>query len=148
MFLACASACAHAVIEGTHVRDTADNRGVYKVLAEVISALEGRDLPKLLSHISTRYFEDNGTPDPHDDYGYAELQERLLKDSLNPAKEFYIAVQVHDIQVNGDYGFADIRYSTRTRLDFPSGRLWDNHRDFDRIEFVRENHVWRVVSGL
>jgi hypothetical protein len=101
-----------------------------------------------LSIVSTSYFEDNGTPDPRDDYGYTELSTRILPDSLAVAKEMHVSFVVHEIVVTGEHAHADIRYNSRARLELPSGTLWDSHREFNRVVFARENHAWRIVSGL
>ncbi len=141
-------ACAHGYIAGTAIADTANNREIYQLVGHVRQALQERDAPALLAMVSSRYFEDNGTVDPRDDYGYVELKEKLLKDSLDTAKEVYISFDVHEIVVEGNYAYADVRYSSRTRLDLPAGRLWDTHGDFDRIEFAREGNTWKIMSGL
>jgi hypothetical protein len=60
----------------------------------------------------------------------------------------HVSFVVHDIVVTGEHAHADIRYSSRARLDLPSGTLWDSHREFNRVVFARENDAWRIVSGL
>lgn len=142
------TSCAHATIAGTQVQDTAANRQVYATLMQAREALERRDAEALLALISPRYFEDNGTPDPHDDYGYLELREKLVGQALKTAQDVSVSMQVYDIAVDGDHAWADLRYTSRVRLELPGGRLWDSHRDFDRIEFVRENGRWCIVRGL
>jgi hypothetical protein len=140
--------CRHGYLPGTQVVDTPDNRTLYQMLGRIREAFQERDAVTLLEMVSPRYFEDNGTVDPRDDYGYTELKERLLKDSMDTAKEVYVSFEVHEIGVSGDRAYADIRYNSRTRLELPAGRLWDTHGDFDRIEFAREDNVWKIVSGL
>jgi hypothetical protein len=148
VFLLALSSCLHGYIAGTAVVDTPSNREVYQIIHRARQALQERDAATLLSLISTRYFEDNGTVDPRDDYGYTELKERLLKDSMDTAKEVYVSFDVHEIVAHGDYAYADVRYTSRTRLDLPAGRLWDTHGDFDRIELRREDQSWKIISGL
>lgn len=148
LVLALATGCAHANLPGTQIRDTQITREIYQTLVEVKEALETRDADKLIAHVSRSYFEDNGTPDPKDDYGFLELRESLLADALGTAKDLSLSVQIYDIEVDGDRAWADLRYMSRARLEFPSGRLWDSHRDFDRIEFLREDGQWLIVRGL
>ena len=140
--------CAHATIPGTQVSDTPPNREIYSALKEVKIALESRDADRLLALVSPHYFEDNGTPDSKDDYGFLELRESLIKEALETAKDISLSVQLYDIEVDGEHAWADLRYTSRARLELPSGRLWDSHRDFDRIEFVREDGRWLIVRGL
>ena len=140
--------CAHTYLPGTQILDQPDTRAVFDLVLKIREAFEQKSVDTLLAMISTTYFEDNGTPDPHDDYGYTELKEKLLTESMALAKEVYLSFEVHDVMVDGDRAYADVRYATRTRLDFPSGRLWDTHRDFNRINFAREAGVWKVIGGL
>ena len=143
-----AAGCGHAFIEGTTIRDTDANREIYELVSRVREALERRDSETLVGMVSTQYFEDNGTPDARDDYGYVELKEKLLQDSLNSTKEMYLTFTLHDVVVKENYAYADIRYNSRARIDLPAGRVWDTHQDFNRLEFRRENNVWRIISGL
>ena len=143
-----AAACSHSTLPGTRIRDTTGNRQIFGLLEELRDAFERRDSAHLLSMLSPMYFEDNGTPSPQDDYGFLELRERLLEETLNLAKEVHLSLEIYDIVVQGDYAFADVRYSSRARLELPEGRLWDSHRDFNRLEFVRESGAWKVISGL
>lgn len=148
MLLLASGGCAHSMIEGTQVPDTEENREIVQVLRQVREALERRDSAALMALVSTKYFEDNGTPDPRDDYGYVELRDKIMKDSMSVAQEVYLSFELHDVVVREDYAYADIRYATRTRIDLPAGRVWDSFRDFDRLEFVREQGQWRIISGL
>ena len=141
-------ACAHRLIPGTQAVDTPQTREIYALIVKVRDCLQRRDADGLMAMVSKAYFEDNGTPDPKDDYGYLELKGRLAQDSLQAAQELWVSFQVFDIVVERDYAHVDMRYSSRARLELPSGRLWDTTRDFDRLEFVREEGVWRIISGL
>lgn len=142
------ASCAHATIPGTQAQDTPANREVYAVLQRARDCLQARDAECLLSVISTRYFEDNGTPDPHDDYGYLELKERYAAEAMQTAKDVQVGLQIYEIQVRGERAWADLRYTSRVRFELPSGRLWDSYRDFDRVELLREGGAWRIVRGL
>ena len=141
-------ACAHSNIPGTQVRDTEQNREIYTILVKIRVALEERDASTLLSLVSPRYFEDFGTPDPRDDFGYVELKEKLLKDTMDTTKEMHVSIELHEIAIEGEYAYADVRYDSRARLELPAGRLWDTHTDFDRLRFHREDNAWKIISGL
>lgn len=140
--------CAHTLIEGTQIQDTDDNRALLTVLNDVRKAMEARDPEAILMVVSKNYFEDSGTPDAEDDYGYKELSTEILPESLAAAEEMHVTFQIHDIVVSDDLAHADIRYASRVRINLPSGPLWDSHREFNRVEFAREDGTWRIVSGL
>jgi hypothetical protein len=144
------ASCAHSTFEGTTVEDTDDNREIVEVLQELRTAIEGRDSARMMKLISPDYFEDMGTADTSDDYGYHELQEIAPK-SMEVAKEIFLSLQLHAVHVDGDKAYADVRYSSRARLQMPTGKsLWDSHKEFNRIELKRtgESGKWLIVSGL
>lgn len=148
ILLVFSSGCAHKMIPGTKVKASKENMAVYEVMQQARLALEERNLEKVISFISPQYFEDLGTPDPNDDFGYAELTQKILPESLKVAKEVHIAFQIYDIVVIGNRATADIRYTSRARLELPVGSQWTSHKDFDRIELVRTDGKWLIIKGL
>lgn len=143
-----AVSCAHSLIPGTKVEDTAENREVLQVVAKLRLAMEARDAAAVLALVSPNYFEDMGNPNPKDDYGYSDLQARVLPEIMATAKEIYVSFEANDAVVNGNEAYVDVRYNSRARIEFPSGSTWDTHKEFNRIEFTRENGEWRIISGL
>lgn len=144
------SACAHNKISGTKIDDTEENRAVFEVVNSYRQALVDRDSAKLLSLVSESYVEDMGTPDSDDDYGYRQLKEKIVPNSLTIAGKYQLSVEVQDIVVEGSQAFANIRFIARARLDLPSGEAWDTQRDFNRIVFEQDQGSgrWLIVSGL
>ncbi|MEZ4273237.1 MAG: hypothetical protein R3C68_17915 [Myxococcota bacterium] len=112
------------MIAGTQIPDTEDNRAILKVLEEFETAMRERSTEKLLPLVSTTYFEDMGTPESNDDYGYDKLTQEIIPKSMEVTKEFYLTLHIHEIKVEDDRARADIRYSSRARLSClpaPSG---------------------------
>ena len=140
--------CAHAVIPGTKVVDTEENREVVDVVRRAQEAMKSRDLNGLIAVISKSYFETLGNSDPKDDYGYQELTERILPRSFSTAKEIQLNFEIHDVVIEGADAFADIRYHSRAKLELPAGTLWDSHREFSRIRLSREGQQWLITGGL
>ncbi len=141
-------ACAHGLIEGTQIRDTPATREVLDVVHKAMDALAHRDAKTLLALVSPRYFSDNGTPDPRDDYGYQQLETKILPETFAQTKEMFIDVDVQDVVVEGDSAHADVRYSERARVEGPNGTQWETKRDFDRIQLARESGTWKITGGL
>ncbi len=139
--------CGHRYIKGTRVEDTRENKQVYDVIEDVRVGMEERNSEKVLSHVSPQYFEDMGTPEPQDDYGYEQLK-TLVAESFGATKEMHVILDIHAITVEDGKAWADVRYASRARIELPSGGQWDAHREFNRIELVRENDRWMIVSGL
>lgn len=141
-------ACSHNSLPGTTIAETPERRAIFTVLQELRSALEARDGKRLLALVSPRYFEDNGTPSNLDDFGFLELNDHLVTDTLGVAHEVELGMEIYEIVVRGDRAHADMRYALRTRLELPAGRVWDTHRDFNRLELAREQGAWKITSGL
>jgi len=72
-----ASGCITGTIPNTEVPDTSENREVINVAERYRHAVEQRDARALLALAAPSYFEDGGTPQGDDDYGYDGLR-RLL----------------------------------------------------------------------
>lgn len=141
--------CAHGLIEGTQVPDTEDNRAVLEVLKTYQSAMQDRDPQKVIDLVAADYFEDMGTIDTDDDYGYQHLVEQVIPQSLKVAEEMHLNFEIHAIEVDGDSAYADVRYKARTKLNFSSGTMWESHKDFNRIEFsMGEDGRWVIKAGL
>ena len=141
-------ACAHRTIPGTSVRDTKANRDVLKIVAELREGLQRRDVKAVLALVSPEFYEDMGTPDPKDDYGYTELKDKILPNTMALTHELYVAFDANDVFIEGNKAHADVRYFSRVRLKLPSGSQWDTHKEFNRISMVREGNAWKIISGL
>ena len=141
--------CAHSKIPGTEVRDTQENREIVDLLETMRKAVEIRNLDGVRALISPDYFEDLGTADPRDDYGYVELTSEILPESFKRTLEMYVTFRVFDVVVEGDKAHADIQYSSRARLSLPDGETWDSHQEFNRVELRRTpKDTWLIVAGL
>lgn len=141
------AACGSHYIKGTRVRDTRENHAIYDVIEDVRVGMEERNTEKVLAHVSPQYFEDMGTPEPADDYGYEQLK-ALVADSFSSTKEMHVILDIHAITVEEDKAYVDVRYASRARIELPSGGSWDAHREFNRIDFVRDHDTWLIVGGL
>ena len=146
--LAMSQACAHTLVEGTQIDDNDDNREILAMLGAVQTAMQKQDQEMMLTMISELYFEDMGTPNPQDDYGFEHLRDVILPTTMKVAGKIVLNFTVHDIVVEADKAHADIRYSSRARLDLASGALWDSHKEFNRLQFQREQGKWLITHGL
>jgi hypothetical protein len=74
-----AAGCARSVIPNTDVDDSAENREVVEFIERYRLAVEERNVGRILSLCSERYFDDNGTPGGQDDLDYEGLQGKLAR---------------------------------------------------------------------
>ena len=80
--------------------------------------------------------------------GYHELTTTILPESMTVTKELYVDFEVYEVSIEGDTAHADVRYSSRARLELPSGSKWDSHKEFNRVKLSREGGSWLITSGL
>ncbi|MBC7794405.1 MAG: hypothetical protein H7Z43_11935, partial [Clostridia bacterium] len=114
------AACAHKYLPGTRVNDTKESRVIFGIIEDVRTGMELRDASKILGHVSAQYFEDLGTPDQADDYGFAELKNKMTE-SFASTTEMHIVLELHAINIDGKHAIADVRYASRARIELPSG---------------------------
>lgn len=142
-------ACAHRTIEGTKVKDTDEHRVLYDIVMEYRDAFQARDANRVIALLSPEYFEDNGNADPSDDYGYVQLRDEILPRTFGATEEMYLTLKVQDIVVTDErFAHVDVRYDSRARISMPSGDSWNSQREFNRIEFTREDDRWLIIRGL
>lgn len=143
-----ASGCAQQRIAGTNVEDTAEHRELFDIVMQYRAAMEARDADTIIGLVSTTYYEDNGNADPSDDYGYTELRDEILPQTMDVTKEVFLTLEVQEIVVDDDTAHVDVRFNQRARIEMPSGSSWDTQRELNRIDFRREDQGWRIVRGL
>ncbi len=143
------SACAPAFIPGTSVEDTPENRDVVGSVELYRKAMEDRDEATLLRMVSRRYGENGSTTDtPDDDYGYETLTGRVLPKLHDNIKEVQYRVMVRRIGIHADRAFAEYEYVARFLFSEGGRDRWQALNDFNRLDFIREDGVWKIESGL
>ncbi len=145
-----ASACSTRYIGNTRIEDTDENRAVLRVVEQYRRAVEDRDVERVLSLTSDRYFEDPGTPHiPADDYDKAGLREKL-ESSFAKVQEHRLAIDVRRLKMNDDEDevAVDYRFDYRYRLDMARAEQWREQNDLNRLELRLEDGEWKIVSGL
>lgn len=143
------TACGPGMIEGTEIEATETNVDIYDAVQRYRKALEERDVEALSSIISREYFENSGTTDSQeDDYGFEVLREKVLPVLRDNIKKVRVDVRVTDIKVKGERAEAEFEYFTRFLYSEAGKDGWVTRSDFNRLEFVREDGAWRIVSGL
>jgi hypothetical protein len=143
------AACS-SLIQGTRIKDTSENRAILGVIDVYVRASEALDPDGVMSVVSTDFFEDGGTPDPADDYGYDQLRERLQA-NFERLETLRIEVDLTRVQVDGDRATAQYTYKVQFQYKMPwDERKWDTREDVDQIVLVRadDESPWLIVSGM
>lgn len=141
------AACGTKRIPGTEIPDNDDTRAIVSVIDQYRSAAERRDAEGVLSLVSTKYFDDAGTPDPADDQDYQQLQRRLPDDYAKLAS-VRLGMGVKKIDIADGAATADVFYDGHWRIATDSGEVAKQASDVNRMSFVRENGAWKIASGL
>lgn len=143
------AACGTAMIENTEIPATDANKEIYGRVMEYRRVVEARDADKLMSMVSRRYIE-NGetTDDPNDDYGYDELRDQVMREFRDNILEVQLRILLRRIEVDGDRATADYEYYYNYKYVEGGVTGWRPKNDFNRLEFVKEEGIWKIAGGL
>lgn len=172
------TACATTRIPNTDVPDTGENREVIGIAERYRRAVEQRDTRALLALASQRYFEDAGTPQGDDDYGFEGLR-RLLGVWTEEVREIRYEIRYRRVtfEQSGRRALVDFTYTGSYTLRRPpmqenerfssssqslintdpvrgatpvngEQEVWYRRVADNRLELERENGEWRIVAGM
>jgi len=143
------SCSSQKMIEGTNIKDVDDNRVIYNIITEYNKALEGKDIEKLMSLVSKRYYDGAGTIDGSDDYGYSQLRE-ILEKRFSQIKEIFQNITIKKIfynkKENKYYVFYD--YNAKFLMDIDGKKEWHKKIDVNQIILVKEGNKFKIIKGL
>jgi len=145
------AACAAPKLPGTTITDTPENRAIVSLLHRYQDAYEKREAETLLSLASKRFMETGGTAGTEDDYDYDGLAERLHGEDFGRVLKARLRLDVKEIVVEGDRAHAEVRAETRYQtMPLAEGGEpeWHMMADDNRMEFVREDGEWKILSGM
>lgn len=144
-------ACGPQFIEGTHkVEDTDGNREIAALVEHYRLAVEKRDMASLKEMISRRYFANAGTTaESDDDYGYDYLESRVLPNLRDDVKSIQYQITLRNVTFQGEgRAYADFEYWYKFFYVDGGKDRWVSKNNFNRLEFVKEDGVWRIIGGL
>jgi hypothetical protein len=110
-------------------------------------AVEERNPAGIMRLVSERYFDDNGTPGADDDIDYAALRDRFQRwegDVIDIRYE----MRYRRITFEPDRVFVDFTYTGSFKVRDVEGERWSRRLADNRIEIVREDDEFRIISGL
>ncbi|HCF57620.1 MAG TPA: hypothetical protein DFS52_06455 [Myxococcales bacterium] len=140
--------CAPKLIPGTDILDNEESREVIEVLSAYTSALEARNVDRILALASDSFFETSGTAAGDDDFDKAGLAERLQSWSVE-TKAVRAKVQVKHVSVQGDSANAAYFFDLSYQVPEADGKLvWKNESDAKQMTFRREDGTWKITSGI
>lgn len=142
------AACAEVhVIPGTQIPDSKENRAIVERVEEYRVAMEQRDAAKVLSMAHPNYYEDSGTMQGNDDYGYPGLK-RVLETRLPALRSLRYAIQYRRLNIDGRRATLDIRYDVSYQIATEMGDRWERKQNDKRLELENDGGRWLFLSGL
>jgi hypothetical protein len=146
--LALSGGCATVnTIPGTKVPDTKANREILDVCERYRHALEDRDAATLLALAHPDYYEDSGTPNANDDYGYEGLKDVLQK-RMAALKTVRYNIEYRKIEISGKRANVDIRYDASFQLATEMGDRWERKLNDKRLELENDGKRWLIIAGM
>lgn len=141
--------CATKYIANTEIEDTEANREIWNRVTEYRKAIEDRNADALLGLVSRQYYSNAGTTDdPTDDYGYNELRDVILEDFRNNLAEVQMRIIMQEIKIDGERAHASFEYYYNFRYLEGGNTAWQPKNDFNQLDFIKENDLWMIISGL
>ncbi len=139
--------CGATVIPNTDVPDTAENRQVVDFVEEYRHAVEERSPAAILRLVSERYYDDNGTPSTDDDMDYEALRDHFGRWGSDVVDVRY-EMRYRHVTFAPDRIFVDFTYTGSFKVRDVDGERWSRRLADNRIEIVREEDEFRIISGL
>lgn len=142
-----AAGCNGDLIPNTDVPDTAENREAIQFVERYRHAVERRNVGEILSLVSVRFYDDNGTPTTGDDRDYDRLREELasVADRLLDVR---YEMRYRRVTLEPNRVLVDYTYTSSFKIATPQGDQWETRLNDNRIELVREDGELRIASGI
>lgn len=141
-----APGCGGENIPNTDVPDNAENRAVIEFVEGYRHAVERRDVGGILTLVSDRFYDDNGTITTEDDRDFDRLREQLAR--FGELLDVRYEMRYRNVHFRPDRIFVDYTYTASFKVSTPEGDHWETRLRDNRIELVREGEEFRIISGI
>ncbi|HHH31242.1 MAG TPA: hypothetical protein ENK57_23235 [Polyangiaceae bacterium] len=140
------AACSADNIPNTDVPDNSENREALEFVERYRHAVERRRVGEILALVSPRFFDDNGTIQNDDDRDYEILREQLAR--FEQLLDVRYEMRYRRVTYRADRVLIDYTYTASFKVATPSGDRWETRLRDNRIELVREEGEFRIISGI
>jgi hypothetical protein len=148
-----AMGCGHGrYLPGTTILANETNREIIDTVEEYRMKLTDKNVDGLLLLASEKYFEDGGTPQSNDDYGYSGLA-TILTGRLQRVESIRYDIQYKRITLGADgRAVVEAFLSGAFELQGEVGERYRRVNDFHRFVLERSttggSAKWKFVSGM
>ncbi len=151
--LALVPACGHMrYIAGTTIPATETNQEIINTIEQYRMLLMEKNVDGLILLASNKYFEDGGTPDPSDDYGYDGLQ-KILNSRLQRVQSIRYDIRYRHIWFDSHgHAIVDAFLSGAFELEGEVGDRYRRISDYHRFVLERSTAggtaKWKFLAGM
>jgi hypothetical protein len=153
LLAAMGAGCGHGqYFPGTTILATDTNREILETIEDYRMRLMQKDVDGLLLLASDKYFEDGGTPQANDDYGYDGLA-TILRDRLSRVESIRYDIQYKNIKMDRN-GHAEVEafLNGAFELQGEAGERYRRVSDFHRFVLERSttggSAKWKFLAGM
>ena len=140
--------CSKTYIPNTDVEDNSDNRKVVQFCEAYRHAVEEKNVGKLLSMVSPRYFEDGGNTNDDDDLDYEGLKQYLTSNFVK-AEGIRYEIRYRKVSVApSSKVLVDYTFSASWRIPGIKGEEWKHTVADNRLELVPDGDNFKIIAGL
>ena len=112
------------------------------------AAVESRDSATLKALASQHYYENASTTHTSDDdWGKPDL-EAVLERFRDHVKAITYELEITDVRVVGNRADVDCQYTWAFQYTDGERDAWTRKSDVNRLELIREDGAWRILSGM
>ena len=146
LFISCSS---QKMIEGTTIKDSDENRELYDIMQKYNKYLEAKDIDGIMSLVSKRYYDNSGTIDNADDFGYSQLKDILTK-RFSQIKEIFQTIKVRKIvhSKSDNKYYVTYEYNAKFLMNIGSNSEWHKKSDINQMVFQKEDKKFKIIKGL
>jgi hypothetical protein len=143
-----AGACAHAdYFPGTTIARNEDTTKIIETVEQYRRRMLEHNVDGLMILASQHYFEDSGTPQSNDDYGYEGLKQ-VLTEKLKMVKSLRYQIEYRKITVNNDRAEVEVYFDGAFELAADFGDRYRHVSDYHKFFLEHENDQWKFVGGM
>ncbi|MCP4448668.1 MAG: hypothetical protein GY811_25520 [Myxococcales bacterium] len=141
-------------IEGTKIERSGENQRIISRVEEYRTAVEEKDAASLLLMASREYWEDGGTPDGEDDYGFAGLKEVITSrfqqaESIRYSMRYKRIRMAHGSTQGVRRAFVDVLVDASFTIpDARGGLRRADLRDQGQLVLEWDGEKWMFLSGM
>lgn len=144
-----------AIIPGTEIPDTPDNRELLQVIERFRTSFVRQDPAGILATAHPTYYDESGTDDPSDDIVYEELGP-ILRRRIAQLESVRFTIEYLDVYMRRDRATVNVWIDATFRLKpilgddgmprFPPRVV--PKQDYAKFELIREGDSWLITKGI